>query len=104
MRISMRPENIVPARLSRRNEGVGMTQFRPTAMKTFALLTLAVMLGLSPGCNRSEQTTAGPKTFATQEEASKAVYDAAKAGNNNTLLTDRKSTRLNSSHRCISYA
>ena len=64
-----------------------MTQFRPTAMKTFALLTLAVMLGLSPGCNRSEQTTAGPKTFATQEEASKAVYDAAKAGNNNTLLT-----------------
>ena len=64
-----------------------MTQFRPTAMKTFALLTLAVMLGLSPGCNRSEQTTAGPKTFATQEEASKAVYDVAKAGNSNNLLT-----------------
>src|ERR1017187_7672010 len=101
MRSSMRAENRVPAKLSRRNEGVGMTQFRPTAMKTFALLTLAVMLGLSPSCNRSEQTTAGPKTFATQEEASKAVYDAAKAGNSNTLLTifgpdakDRQSTRL----------
>jgi len=72
-----------------------MKQLRPVAMKVFVFLTLGVILALSAGCSNSEQTAAGPKgqtaagpkMFASREEASKAVYDAAKAGDSSTLLT-----------------
>jgi hypothetical protein len=63
-----------------------MTRIKPTGTKAVAFLTLAVILALSAGCGKSEQAVAGPKMFASHEEASKAVYDAAKSGDSNTLL------------------
>jgi hypothetical protein len=63
-----------------------MTQLRLREMKDFVFLTAAVIIALSAGCNKSQQDSAGPKTFASREDASKAFYDAAKAGDTNTLL------------------
>jgi hypothetical protein len=81
----------IPETFSWRDGGVGMTHLMPTELKTYSrrlvFLTVAVIVALSVGCKKSEQAAAGPKTFASQEDASKAVYDAAKAGDNNTLLT-----------------
>src|SRR5271169_201119 len=48
-----------------------------------ALLAMTI---LSVGCKNSERTATGPRTFASREDATKAVYDAAKAGDSNTLL------------------
>jgi len=61
-----------------------MPRFRSIGMKALVLLPLAVILALA-GCSKSPPP--GPKMFASREEASKAVYDAAKAGDSNTLLT-----------------
>src|SRR5437879_11941353 len=44
----------------------------------------------------------GGKAIAIQADAADA--NAVKAAVEKTFATDRKSTRLNSSHRCISYA
>jgi hypothetical protein len=54
------------------------------------LLALAAMIALPAGCQKSQQAqapaTSGPKTFATPEEASTSLYQAAKAGDSNALL------------------
>jgi len=55
----------------------------------FASLLLAAIVALSAGCQKTEQTAAaptGPKTFASEEDAFKAVYTAAKAGDSDALL------------------
>jgi hypothetical protein len=41
---------------------------------------------LSEGCKKSAQASARPTTFASQDEAGKAVYEAARAGDTSTLL------------------
>jgi hypothetical protein len=41
---------------------------------------------LSEGCKKSAQASARPTAFSSQDEAGKAVYEAAKAGDTNTLL------------------
>jgi hypothetical protein len=57
-----------------------------TYSRCIVFLTLTGIIALSVGCKKSEQAGAGPKTFVSQEDASKAVYDAAKAGDSNALL------------------
>jgi hypothetical protein len=49
-------------------------------------LTLFVIMSPSLGCKKSERVASGPKMFATQDDAGKAVFDAAKAGDSNALL------------------
>jgi hypothetical protein len=39
-----------------------------------------------PGCSQSGPAAAGPKLFATPEDAGKSLYDAAKSGDTNALL------------------
>jgi biotin carboxyl carrier protein len=67
-----------------------MTQRRVSAarkcFRCFAFLALFAIISPSVGCKKSERAAAGPKMFASQEDASKAVHDAAKAGDSNTLL------------------
>jgi Protein of unknown function (DUF2950) len=52
----------------------------------FVLAALLVNVLLSEGCKKSAQASARPTAFASQDEAGKAVYEAAKAGDTNTLL------------------
>ena len=66
--------------------GNGLTYERPGEINTFVSLAAVLMIVLSVGCQKSPQSAAGPKTFASQDEAAKAVYDAAKAGDSNALL------------------
>jgi len=65
-----------------------MTDLARYAMKwsscCISILSLAMMLFL--GCSKSEPAPAGPKLFATPEDAGKALYDAAKSGDTNFLL------------------
>jgi hypothetical protein len=67
-----------------------MTYLRVSPMRkcsrSIACLTLFAAICSSVGCKKSERASAGPKMFASQEDASKAIYDAAKAGDSNTLL------------------
>jgi hypothetical protein len=49
-------------------------------------LALLAIIVFSAGCKKSEQAPTGPKTFASPDEASKAVYEAAKSGDSNALL------------------
>jgi hypothetical protein len=68
-----------------------MTQLKPSNRRTYLRWIVspvaALILAFSAGCKKSEDVAAGPKTFESKEEASRAVYDAAKAGDNNALLT-----------------
>jgi hypothetical protein len=50
-------------------------------------LSLAIVVGIS-GCKKSAEASAAarPETFATQEEASEAVYKAAQAGDTGVLV------------------
>jgi Protein of unknown function (DUF2950) len=70
-----------------------MTRLRLTETKTYSrcirLLALAAIIMLPTGCQKSQQAQApasGPKTFASPEDASTSLYQAAKAGDSNTLL------------------
>src|SRR5437879_10012378 len=69
-------------------------------------LTLALFLALAPAARAhspaQEMAEAATNFLAalTPEQRSKAVFDF----NHDERFEDRKSTRLNSSHRCISYA
>jgi Protein of unknown function (DUF2950) len=67
-----------------------MTHLRVTRMKKcsrfIVLLALLAIVSPSVGCKKSERAAPGPKMFASQEDASKAIYDAAKAGDSNALL------------------
>src|SRR5579862_8721584 len=47
---------------------------------------LVTITAFSVGCNKS-QSTSGPQTFASPEISGQAIYDAAKAGDSNTLVT-----------------
>jgi Protein of unknown function (DUF2950) len=58
-----------------------------TCSRWFCSLTLTAIIALSAGCQKSEQTAAGPKVFGSEEDAFSAVYTAAKAGDSNALLT-----------------
>jgi hypothetical protein len=50
------------------------------------LVIVIAIVSLSIGCKKSAQASARPTTFASQDEAGKAVYDAARSGDSNTLL------------------
>src|SRR5277367_501215 len=69
-----------------------MTRLGLTVSKThyrhIVLLALATLILFATGCKKSEQATAinGPKTFASPDDASTAVYEAAKSGNVPGLL------------------
>lgn len=67
-----------------------MTQRRVPAIRKcsryFVFLALFAIISPSLGCKKSERAAPGPKIFASQDDAGKAIYDAAKAGDSNTLL------------------
>ena len=70
-----------------------MTRFRVTVPKMHSvhvvLLALASVAMLAPmGCKKSDHSSAvsGPKTFASPDEASSAVYTAAKSGDGQALI------------------
>jgi hypothetical protein len=52
------------------------------------LLALAAIIMLPTGCQKSQPApaTSGPKTFASPDDASRSLYEAAKAGDSNALL------------------
>jgi hypothetical protein len=71
----------------------GMTRFRFTVPKTqflhVVLLALAAVATLAAvGCKKSHHssTVSGPKAFASPDEASSAVYTAAKSGDGQALI------------------
>lgn len=59
-------------------------------LRCILLLALAAIIVLPTGCQKFQQTQApvasGPKTFASPEDASMSLYEAAKAGDSNALL------------------
>lgn len=55
-------------------------------LRCIALVACAAVIALSGGCQKSEQIPSGPRTFASPDAAGIAVYDAAKAGDENALL------------------
>jgi hypothetical protein len=69
-----------------------MTCLRLTETKTYSrcirLLALAAIIVLPTGCQKSQEapTPSGPKTFASPDDASRSLYEAAKAGDSNALL------------------
>jgi hypothetical protein len=67
-----------------------MTHRRVTApikySRLIAFLTLFAIITFWVGCKKSERAARGPRMFASQDDASKDVYNAAKAGDSNTLL------------------
>ncbi len=64
---------------------LGVRQIR-ICSRWIAFLALSAVIAPSVGCKKSDRVVPGPKMFASQEGASKAIYDAAKAGESNTLL------------------
>jgi hypothetical protein len=54
--------------------------------RCIAFLALFAVISPSLGCKKSERVASGPKMFASQEDAGKAIEDAAKAGDSNALL------------------
>lgn len=54
--------------------------------RCIACLILFAIICPSVGCKTSQRTAARPEMFASQENASKAIYDAAKGGDSNALL------------------
>jgi hypothetical protein len=77
-------------RFGQSDRGARATQRRIAAIRKcsryFAFLALFAIISPSVGCKKSERAAPGPKTFASQDNAGKAIYDAAKAGDSNTLL------------------
>jgi hypothetical protein len=73
-------------------EDFGMTRLGLTAPKTqsrrIAVLAFATMILFAAGCTKSQQSAAssGPQTFAKPDDASAAVYTAAKSGDAPGLL------------------
>jgi hypothetical protein len=69
-----------------------MTGLKLTETKTYPscilLLALAAITTFPLGCQKSQQVQApsGPKTFASPDDASRSLYEAAKAGDSNALL------------------
>jgi hypothetical protein len=69
-----------------------MTGLRLTETKTnpwcILLLALAAIITFQTGCQKSQQAQApsGPKTFASPDDASRSLYEAAKGGDSNALL------------------
>jgi len=67
-----------------------MTQLKVATFRKnspcFAFLALFAMISLSVGCKKSGRAAAGPKMFASPQDAGEAIFDAAKAGDSNTLL------------------
>jgi hypothetical protein len=69
-----------------------MTCLRLTETNTYPrcirLLALAAIIMLPTGCQKSQPAPAasGPKTFASPDDASRSLYEAAKAGDSNALL------------------
>jgi hypothetical protein len=69
-----------------------MTRLGRTASNTYfrhvVILALATLILFAAGCKKSEQVSAvnGPKTFASPDDASTAIYEAAKSDNVPGLL------------------
>jgi len=63
--------------------------FARTKIESPKLLFLAflVVALLSAGCKKSEQTPTGPEVFASPDDAGSAIYNAAKSGDSNKLLS-----------------
>jgi hypothetical protein len=74
----------------RREGGAVMTQSRAIRIKKFshflAFLALFAFVSPSVGCKKSARTASGPKMFASEEDAGKAIYDSAKASDSSALL------------------
>jgi hypothetical protein len=70
--------------------GAGMTRVRLTDtrsnLRCIVLVACAAVIAFSGGCQKSEQAPGGPKTFASPDAAASALYEAAKAGDENALL------------------
>src|SRR5580704_15666506 len=49
-------------------------------------LALTAIISLMAGCKKSQHVASGPKMFASPDDAGKAIFDAASAGDSNTLL------------------
>lgn len=64
---------------------LGLTETN-TYSRRIALLAFAAIIALSGGCRKTEQAPSGPKAFASPDDASAAVYQAAKAGDGNALV------------------
>jgi Protein of unknown function (DUF2950) len=87
----MRTQYKVPQNPNQRDGGAGMQRLSFTAASALpryiVFLALAAIVAFSAGCQKSQQAApTGPQTFASPDDASKAVYNAAKAGDTNALL------------------
>jgi Protein of unknown function (DUF2950) len=58
-----------------------------TYLRCPVLAAFAAIIVLSGGCQKSPQAPSGPQTFASPDAAGNAVYQAAMAGDSNSLLT-----------------
>jgi Protein of unknown function (DUF2950) len=54
-------------------------------LRCIAWIAFAAVIAFSGGCQKSEQAPSGPRTFASPDAAGSAVYEAAKAGDENAL-------------------
>jgi Protein of unknown function (DUF2950) len=67
-----------------------MTNLRVTPIRKcsrcLVLLAFFAIISPSVGCKKSDRAAPGPKMFASQEDASNAIYDSAKVGDSNALL------------------
>jgi hypothetical protein len=78
-------------------KGDCMTRARSARMKSFSrgkfVFALAALSMVAAGCSKSQRSaetggaSAAPQTFASSDVAAQAVYNAAKAGDTNALLT-----------------
>jgi hypothetical protein len=67
-------------------KSVSLTETK-TYPRCILLLALAAIIVIPMGCQKSAQapSASGPKTFASPDDASRSLYEAAKAGDSNTL-------------------
>lgn len=63
-----------------------LSEVNTTYQRRIGLLALAVIIAFLAGCKKSEQAIGGPKSFASADDASRALYEAAKSGDTNALL------------------
>jgi len=64
--------------------------WRTPAIHACASVLLLTLLSFSTGCQKSNSTSnseSGPKTFASPDAAAKSLYDAAKSGDANAILS-----------------
>jgi hypothetical protein len=54
-------------------------------LRSLIFASLAAVIAISVGCNKSQPTASGPETFASPENAGQAIYTAAKNGDGNGL-------------------